>query len=261
MLFTAKLGINDHVDVALVALYTFWLLFAVLIWWLLREGRREGFPIVRPEAVSLQGFASEIPDTKRLLLHDGTISTPRPGDRDTSRLLERAEPWWGAPYVPTGNPMQDGVGPAAWCDRADVPDMAFDEQVPKIVPLRVANGFYVAERDPDPRGYWLVGTDDRVAGTVTDLWVDRSETLVRYIEAEVRAPDGTMRAVIVPSFMTTVDRKRRQIRVDSVLAEQIADAPAIRSPNQITLLEEDKIQAYFAGGHMYATPKRQGPLL
>ena len=31
----------------------------------------------------------------------------------------------GSPLVPTGNPMVDGVGPAAWADRADVPDLTF----------------------------------------------------------------------------------------------------------------------------------------
>lgn len=261
MLFTANLGINDHIDLALVSLYVFWLLFAILIWWLLRENRREGFPLERPEGVDLQGFISHIPAPKSFALEGKGIVVPERKERDVSRLLERAEAWWGAPYVPTGNPMQDGVGPAAWAEREDVPDMAFEEQVPKIVPLRVANGFYIEERDPDPRGYWLVGTDERVAGTITDLWIDRSETLVRYIEAEVRSANGTMRKVLIPSFLTTVDRKRRQVRVDSVLAEQIAEAPATKSDTQITLLEEDKIQAYFAGGHMYATPKRLGPWL
>jgi len=29
----------------------------------------------------------------------------------------------------------------------------------------------------------------------------------------------------------------------------------------VTLLEEEKLVAYYAGGLMYATPSRQGPLL
>jgi len=37
--------------------------------------------------------------------------------------------------------------------------------------------------------------------------------------------------------------------------------PATRAPDSITLLEEEKICAYFGGGLLYATPSRQEPLL
>ena len=45
----------------------------------------------------------------------------------------------GSPLIPTGNPMVDGVGPAAWANRADVPDLTVRGE-PKIVPMRVAPG-------------------------------------------------------------------------------------------------------------------------
>jgi len=35
----------------------------------------------------------------------------------------------------------------------------------------------------------------------------------------------------------------------------------LRNPDQVTFLEEDKLVAYFAGGYLYATPERMGPLL
>ena len=37
--------------------------------------------------------------------------------------------------------------------------------------------------------------------------------------------------------------------------------PGIRNPDSVTLLEEDKIMAYYGGGTLYATPQRQEPLL
>ena len=37
--------------------------------------------------------------------------------------------------------------------------------------------------------------------------------------------------------------------------------PATRSPEQITLLEEEKITAYYGAGTLYATPERQEPIL
>ena len=47
----------------------------------------------------------------------------------------------------------------------------------------------------------------------------------------------------------------------AVLAKQFADVPGLKSPTTITKLEEDKITAYFAGGYLYATPARLGPVL
>jgi photosynthetic reaction center H subunit len=34
----------------------------------------------------------------------------------------------------------------------------------------------------------------------------------------------------------------------------------IKNPEQITLLEEEKIMAYFGAGTLYATPQRQEPV-
>ena len=44
-------------------------------------------------------------------------------------------------------------------------------------------------------------------------------------------------------------------------AAQFADVPAIKNPDQVTRLEEDKITGYFAGGLLYATPARLEPVL
>jgi photosynthetic reaction center H subunit len=37
--------------------------------------------------------------------------------------------------------------------------------------------------------------------------------------------------------------------------------PRTRSADSVTFREEDRICAYFAGGHLYATPQRVEPLL
>jgi photosynthetic reaction center H subunit len=37
--------------------------------------------------------------------------------------------------------------------------------------------------------------------------------------------------------------------------------PGLANPDQITLQEEDKIVAFYGGGHLYATPQRAEPLL
>ena len=49
--------------------------------------------------------------------------------------------------------------------------------------------------------------------------------------------------------------------MNSILASQFAGVPTTSANDQVTLLEEDKIMGYYAGGRLYATPDRQEPLL
>jgi photosynthetic reaction center H subunit len=49
--------------------------------------------------------------------------------------------------------------------------------------------------------------------------------------------------------------------VSSVTGAQLAAAPIPVSATSITAREEDRIQAYFASGELYALPGRMGPLL
>lgn len=163
----------------------------------------------------------------------------------------------GAPIQPEGDPMTSGLGPAAWADRADHPDLTVHGE-PKIVPMRVAQNFYVEPRDPDPRGMTVVGLDGVVAGRVVDLWVDRSEPQVRYYEVELAAGGRT---VLMPFAVARVDARRGVVKTKSILAAQFAAVPGTKDPELVTLLEEDKIMAYFAGGYLYATPDRARPLV
>ena len=77
--------------------------------------------------------------------------------------------------------MADGVGAAAYAERADEPDMTFDNRV-KIVPMSNDAHFSVAEEDVDPRGKSVIGADGQIAGKVADIWVDRAEQIIRYYE-------------------------------------------------------------------------------
>jgi photosynthetic reaction center H subunit len=252
-------AITEYIDVAQLALYAFWIFFAGLIYYLRSEDKREGYPLESesPGRNTIQGFPA-IPGAKTFVLaHGGTATAPN-GKKDLRELRATpTAPWSGAPLEPTGNPMLDGVGPAAYAERADTPDLTLEGQ-PKIVPLRVAGDFYVEPRDPDPRGMQVIGADGEVAGTVRDAWVDRSEFLFRFLEVEVA---GSGRNVLLPINFTRIDGRRREVKVQSILAKQFADVPAHRNPEQVTLLEEDRIAAYYASGHLYATPSRLGPLL
>ena len=247
-------AITGYVDVAQLALYGFWIFFAGLIYYLHRENKREGYPLEsdRSGAIKVQGYPA-VPDPKTYLLPGGgTVSVPN--DRRDNQPPLHEGVWRGMPLTPTGNPMLAGVGPGSWADRADVPDIQVDG-TPRIVPLRVASGFGVAHQDVDPRGLPVLGDDGVEGGRVTDLWVDRSEMLFRYLEVEVAGGAH----VLLPMNFARV--QQRAVRVASILGQHFKDVPRTRQAEQVTLLEEEKIMAYYGAGTLYATPDRQEPLL
>lgn len=249
--------IIGSIDVAQVTLYIFWLFFAGLILYLRREDKREGYPLASDGAG--RGRAEGFPGMPRpktfLLPHGGSYTAPS-GKADDREI--RAEPiglWPGAPLEPTGNPLVDGVGPASYAARADMPELTIDGH-PSIVPTRVASDHVVDTSDGDPIGMEVFGADRMLAGTVRDVWVDRTEPQIRYLEVEIAGA----RKVLLPMTLVKINGKR-QIYVKSILAAQFADVPGLKNPDQVTKLEEDRITAYYAGGNLYATPSRREPLL
>jgi photosynthetic reaction center H subunit len=250
-----------YLDVAQVTLYVFWIFFACLIFYLRREDKREGYPLDSTASGGgvVHGFP-RMPDPKTYLLRDGHIAT-LPNHKNDRRDVAVAPiaVWPGAPMEPTGNPMLDGVGPGSWADREDVPELNIDN-IPCIVPMRLAEGTYLEPRDPDPRGMKVIGADNEIGGVVTDVWVDRAEALIRYIEVEVTTSDGAKR-VLLPMPFALVNHKRGRVTVNAILGSQFADVPVTKSLDQVTKLEEDRIVGYYGAGTLYATPSRQEPML
>jgi photosynthetic reaction center H subunit len=156
--------------------------------------------------------------------------------------------------------MLDGVGPASYALRATKPELT-DEGEHRTVPLRIATDHWVAAEDPDPRGLDVITADGAVAGVVSDLWVDRASTQLRWLE--VALPDPLARHVILPIELVQVRLGARggDVKVVSVTAAQLAAAPVPESPDSVTAREEDRIAAYFASGHLYAFPSRSEPLI
>ena len=253
-------AVTGYIDLAQIALYLFWIFFAGLVYYLHREDKREGYPLVNEHPtgrVVVRGYPN-VPPRKTFLTRDhGPVAVPRPeSDRRGVALVPYAY-WPGAPLDPTGNPLVDGVGPASYANREDVPELSAENK-PSIVPLRVSETTLIAKGDPDPRGMSVLGADKQVAGIVLDVWVDHAEVMIRYLEVELT---GGLRTVLVPMAMARIGRTARVVKVASLLASQFADAPRLKAPDTVTKLEEDKIVGYFAGGHLYATPNRMGPLL
>jgi photosynthetic reaction center H subunit len=255
-------AISEYVDFAQLVLYAFWIFFIGLIIYLRREDKREGYPLDNDRAnerVKIQGFPA-MPEPKTFnLAHGGTYQAPHPEIDGRELKAWPNEAWPGSPLNPTGNPMLDGVGPAAYALRANAPELDAEGHA-RIAPMRHLPEFTIESRDPDPRGMLVIAGDGATAGIVTDVWVDRSEPQIRFLEVEVPAGAGK-RNVLLPIGFLKFDALRKQVRVRSILASQFADVPGFAADNQLTLREEDQITAYYAGGTLYATPARLGPLL
>jgi photosynthetic reaction center H subunit len=250
-------AITGYIDVAQIALYVFWLFFAGLVYYLHRENKREGYPLLsdRPNVI-VEGFPF-VPKPKTFLLpNDAMAIAPRAEQPEVLNAVPVAR-FPGAPFEPIGNPMLAGMGPGAYAHRHDVPDLSFDDDLPKIVPLRAAPGFFQATEDPEVIGREVYGLDGVLAGRVADMWIDRSEVVARYLEVELA--DGGR--VLLPLNFMSMHRKSGTIRTSFITGAQFADVPRTKQPEIVTFLEEDMIMAYYGGGTFYAVPGREGPLL
>ena len=251
-------AITGYVDLAQIILYLFWIFFAGIIFYLVLENHREGYPMESEETGSAVVTGWPIPSPKTFKLANGNeVTVPNLTRGEPPQNNRRDGNSYGNPYDPTGDPMTAGVGPGSYAMRADVPDMDMHGQ-PVIRPLRVLSGFGVSSNDTDPRGLPVMDADGRVAGKVVDVWVDTCEMMFRYLEVERTLAD-TARRVLLPVPFARI--KRDGVFVRSIYAAQFANVPVTQNPDQVTLLEEDKICAYYGGGTLYADPSRAEPIL
>ena len=250
-------AITGYLDLAQIILYMFWLFFAGIIFYLVLENHREGYPMESegpPGSAPVTGWP--IPAPKIYKLANGKEVTVPELDRPEPPVNTRRDGLsYGNPYIPTGDLMTSGVGAGAYAMRADVPDLDLHGQ-PIIRPLRVLDGFDVSKNDTDPRGLPVLGTDNKVAGKVVDMWVDTCEMLFRFVEVELT---DTAKRVLLPVPFARI--KRDSVKAHSIYAAQFANVPTTKSETEVTMLEEEKISSYYGAGTLYADPLRAEPLL
>lgn len=245
-----------NVDLASVAIWMFWIFFAGLIYYLQTENQREGYPLVDEngrEAAAQGLFPVPAKDKTFLLPHGrGTVSVPsgQRGDR-TDLALAPSSKSAGSPYVPTGDPMLDGIGPASWAPRRDVPEIDAHGHA-KIKPLSTLPDYHISA-GIDPRGLVVMGGDGEIVGRIVDIWVDVPEQMVRYLTVDLN-PEGSGKTRLIPMTMARI--KSNRVVVRSLYAHNFDGVPQTRSAVEVTLLEEDKITGYYAGGTLYASPDR-----
>ncbi len=255
-------------DTASLIFGTFVAFFFGLILYLRREDRREGYPLeddVTGKTESLGGLVFTAQPKTFLLSGGGSVIKPdytRDGPVANLRQTTRTP---GSPFEPVGDAMSAGVGPGSYAQRSKAPEQMFHGG-PKVVPMRVAEAFWIDGKLDDPRGMIVVAADYVQAGVVTDCWVDQAEALIRYLEVELSAETGAAgRRVLLPMTMAILKKSNRpverRVKVQSILAKQFAGVPQLSNPTSVTVDEEERIAAYYGGGLLYATPGRTEPLL
>ena len=250
--------ITGYVDLAQILLYAFWIFFAGLIYYLVREGHREGYPLESASIGRAVVTGFPVPKPKTYLLAGGKSVTIPDLRRGEPTIMARATSLMpGSSIEPTGNAMLSGAGPGAYALREDVAEMA-SHGAPVIQPLRVVPEYSVAKQDVDPRGLPVMGGDGKPGGVVRDLWIDSTEMMFRYLEVETPVQGGSRRVLLPVPFARI---RRNQVEVNSIYGHHFADVPGTRSPDQVTKLEEDKSSSYYGGGTLYADAKRSEPLI
>lgn len=240
-------------DLARISLWAFWLFFAGLVIWIQRENQREGYPLENDDGTPA-GSLWPTPEPKSFALPGGggTVSAPRAESERPNLALARTNGSGGFPFAPTGDAMVDGVGAAAWVARQDAPELDGHGHA-KIRAMSSVGGFAVAA-GRNPMGMKVIANDRTSPGTISDLWVDVPEQLVRYLE--VTLTDGGKRLIPMPMARITADG----VRVGSISGSRFADVPATASATTVTKLEEDKISAFYAGGTLYDQDKKGSKL-
>ena len=240
-------------DLASLAIWGFWFFFAALIYYLQTENMREGYPLEMEdgsESPNQGPFPVPKPKTFKLP-HGGELTVPSAENEASHRrenlALEKVTPTEGFPQVPTGDPMVDGVGPASWTPREDVPELNAHGHA-KIGPMGERDDFFLSA-GRDPRGMPVLSKDDQVVGHVTDMWIDEAEQEVRYLEFSLESEHGSGKR-LVP--MTLVRVQPKWVMVASLHSSRFDGVPQTKSASQITKLEEEKVSAWYAGGTLYS---------
>ena len=136
------------------------------------------------------------------------------------------------------------------------------------MPIADSHELIVSPNDPQLIGWPVVAADGVTAGKVSDIWVDQAEHIIRYLEVETTSGKKVLAPMMVAvvhgnslidALLPIIEDKPKYVEIDAITAAQFEDVPALETPGIISRYEEDRVQAYFGGGYMYATPERAEP--
>ncbi|MDP2131571.1 MAG: photosynthetic reaction center subunit H [Erythrobacter sp.] len=257
-------------DVAELAFLLFFVFFIALVFYLNKESRREGYPLEDEVTGLVENGSSLFDGAKKSfqLPHGRGTYVPEDVARDDVNVpAVQAFRAGGAPWVPSGDAMIDGMGPAAFANRSKYPDLTYDGR-PRIVPIADSHEMIVSPNDPQLIGWPVIAADKKTVGKVSDIWVDQAEHIIRYLEVETTTGKKVLAPMMVASVhgnsllsavLPIIEDQPKYVEIDAITADQFERVPALETAGIITRYEEDRVQAYFGGGYLYATPERAEP--
>lgn len=87
--------------------------------------------------------------------------------------------------------------------------------------------FDVADHEPDPRGWRVIGGDGSEIGKVDHLIADTGRMKVRYLDVDVDSDlVGEKRDVLVPAGYARLEESDKTVRIDALNSNNAADLPA-----------------------------------
>ena len=244
-------SITAHIDLAQTAITLFFLFFLLLVFYLRRADKREGYPMrASPfDRTPLIGFPAPPAEPMTYILNEGG-TTLAPHDYPQPTLSAKPfYPFAGTPLTPIGNPLLAAIGPGAWVNRRDEP-MLMEKGTLVLQPLHLLPDWSLAPGDTDPRGMTVFDWRWREVGTVSEIWIDRSIEIMRLLEVKLQPGLGRDR-ILVPIFHVHINERAREVRIESLRAHQVADVPMPAAADRITAREEDRLNAYYAAGRFY----------
>lgn len=167
-------------------------------------------------------------------------------DRRLARAYDgaySAEQYYESPHFRTG----DGADPVT---------------PPEERPARVdsLDDVEVADHDPDPRGWTVVGWNGEALGTVDHLLGDTAAMKVRHLVVELDPElfDGEERRILVPAGHAELDTEEERVRVEALDRGRLEGYPAWRGGEVERVLEQAVVvflDAGYAGDRRHRHPR------
>ncbi|MAU94519.1 MAG: photosynthetic reaction center subunit H [Fulvimarina sp.] len=245
---------TEQLDIPLLLVILFFLFFLGLVYYLRGEDKREGYPLESDRPIGTAGRVQVVgfppmPSPKVFkLMHGGETRAPR-GEIPRELNAYSAYEFPGSPIMPAGDPLVDGIGPAAYALKSDTPDLTVDGSL-KLTPMRNHPQYRLEETDTDPVGMMVISRDGLEVGRIVDVWINAHEYFPRYFEIEANVESGGRR-ILAPFAFGDMKPAEGIVRFASLTRPQFSRVPPLASPDQITMREEDRLNGYFAGGAFF----------
>ncbi|WMS41908.1 hypothetical protein RDV64_17830 [Acuticoccus sp. MNP-M23] len=237
------------IDVAFLCVVAFVIFLFVLVFYLRREDKREGYPLIgvsgarHPRLTLSEGFPP-MPAPKTFHLPHGRDPVTVPREEVPEPLHDvTGRPAYGLP-LESPRPLSAGIGAAAFqAQKPDLPDLT-NEGEPKLLSLNSHPDHYIPRGGADPRGWVLADKEGLPVGRIVDIWFNQAEYDVRYFSYSI---DGVVGLWLAPTYFCALDRARGTARVTTLPLEALRHPP-VRAGEVVTFRDEDRVNGFFAGG-------------